>query len=33
LISRQIIKLISSQTFIFGATAISWPGPPHSRGF
>jgi hypothetical protein len=19
--------------FVFGATALSWPGPPHSRGF
>jgi hypothetical protein len=19
--------------FVFGATAASWPGPPHSRGF
>jgi len=29
---QKLIKK-TKNLFVFGATAPSWPGPPHSRGF
>ena len=32
--SKRAVTWIGRQlVFLFGATATSWPGPPHSRGF